>query len=44
MTVLFALGVFAERKSPNKYFLYFIFDNKFGIQTQVLTSNKNTTY
>ena len=34
----------AERKSPNKYFLYFIFDDwRPGIRTWAFESNKSTT-
>ena len=34
----------AERKSPKKYFSYFIFDDWPGIWTQALASNKPTHY
>ena len=34
----------AERKSPRKYFLYFIFDVSSGIRTQAFASNKPTYY
>ena len=34
----------AERKSPKKYFSYFIFDDWPGIRTQTFASNKQTHY
>ena len=34
----------AEKKSPKKYFSYFIFDNWPGIRTQAFGSNKPTHY
>ena len=34
----------AERKSPKKYFSYFIFDDWPGIQTQAFASNEPTHY
>ena len=34
----------AERKSPKKYFSYFVFDNWPGIRNQAFASNKPTHY
>ena len=35
---------YAERKSPKKYFSYFVFDDWPGIRNQALKSNKPTHY